>query len=269
MEKIDELKKGLIKDINFMKRGSIGEMLLIIRFSLISYLKCLLVFGHKSVITKDNLNVIKEMFDILKLEKKILKYILKNIKQFNLNATIEVIMMLDEVNESTVRYYYDVIDDIETAADMHNVFRALRANNNSPTLIQTYSYVTEVISLAENIESLKLFLGFEEEFWNYIQNKVEIIDFDFTYICEFSDVEPIIKDDIVTDIKIKVPKVINLQSALIAISEYKKAYELYTMIGCRYDKNKIVDDDEALQKKYCEEYLLKKAKDQFKLKNVM
>lgn len=268
MEKIDELKKGLIKDINFMKRGSIGEMLLIIKFSLISYLKCLLVFGHKSIITKDNLNVIKEMFDILKLEKKILKYILKNIKQFNLNATIEVMMMLDELNERTIRYYYDVIDDIETAADMHNVFRALRASNNPPTLIQSYSYVTVVISLAENIESLKLFLGFEEEFWNYIQNKVEIIEFDFTYSCEFPDVEPIIKDDIVVDIKIKVPKVINLQSALIAIREYKKAYELYTMIGCKYDKNKIVDD-EALQKKYCEEYLLKKAKNQFKLKNVM
>lgn len=265
MEYIDEEIKVLIEDINYMKRGSIGEMFLIIYYSLISYLKCLLVFGHKSKITKDSINVIKEMFNILKLEKKMLNYILKNINHFDVNATIKVILMLDELNANTVRYYYDVIDDIEIAADMNNEFRGLRPSTPLPTLIQTNLYTLEVIALGENFGSLKSFLGFENEFWDYIQNKVEIITDELN---DTGFVEPIVDNNVIIGINLRVPKITNLQTALWTLKAYKRAYELYTMIGCRYDTNKI-DDDKDLQKKYCEEYLLKKAKDQFKLKNVM
>lgn len=254
MENIDELKKCLAEDINAMKHGSIGEMILIIKYSLISYMKSLLSFGYKSNITKDNLLVIKEMFNILRLENKMLDYILKNIKSFDFNSTIKVVMMLDELNEKTIRYYYDVIDDIEIAADMNNEFRGLRPSIFLPTLIVTPIYAIEVIALGENFESLKTFLGFEDDFWNYIKDKVEFVDNELN---DEETVEPIIENGIVKKIKVRVPKITDLQTALLTLDAYKKAYDLYKMLGCNYDENK-VEDSSFLQKKYQDEYLLKK-----------
>lgn len=266
MKKIDKEKKEFIKEIKTMKYGSIEEMILITLYSLISYLKSLIVFGKDSKATKDNLNFIKEIYDILKLENKLLNYILKQIHKIDINACSYVIEMLDSLNDQTIRYYYDLIDDIEIAAQMKNEFRALRANKTFPTLIQTYSYITEVTALGEDSNSLKNFLGFENEFWDYIQDKVETIAFSDD-VQKNAKVEPIVKNNIVIDMVLKVPEIVNLQTSLLAIKIYCNAYELYRMLGCNYNKKAINDCN--LQKKYYVEYLVNKSKRIFQLKNVM
>ena len=72
MESVNNRKAIVVKDIEDMKKGQFEEMLLISYYGLASYFKSLFSFGSKSDITKDNLNVIKEMFNILKTERNLL-----------------------------------------------------------------------------------------------------------------------------------------------------------------------------------------------------
>ena len=100
----------LTDDIKEMKKGSYEEMWLITVYGLASYFKSLFSFGFRSNVTRDNINVIKEMFGILSTERKLLNYILKNMESFHVESTEDVISMLDSLNDKTVEYYYHVID---------------------------------------------------------------------------------------------------------------------------------------------------------------
>ncbi len=261
MTTIEEEKKDLRKNISEMKNGSIEQMCLITMYSLGSYFKALFAFGSSSDVTRDNLNIIKEMFQILKIERTLLNYILRNIDKFDVYAAQDVIGMLDEVNDKTVIYYYDIINDIEDAAELEQEFRGRRPSKELPTLIKTGIYAGEVIALGENLESLKEFLGFEEDFWQFISDKVSIVDTSVEIMEKVAYATPVYDENgFVVSLKIMLPKVFNLESALLAIDIYKKAYEIYKMIGKKLD-SEILSDSVQLQDKYRKEYLPRKAND--------
>ena len=118
MKSLEESKALLVRDIEEMKKGQLEEMVLISFYSLSSYFKSLFTFGTGSSVTKDNINVIKEMFNILKSERILLNFMLRNIDKFNINAVTDIVGSMDELNDRTVEYYYKVIEDIEEAVEM-------------------------------------------------------------------------------------------------------------------------------------------------------
>ena len=75
----------LRKNINEMKQGDFNQMALITYYSLGSYFKSLVAFGRKNPITKDNLQIIKEMYQIIIKERKLLNFILKNIDEIDVS----------------------------------------------------------------------------------------------------------------------------------------------------------------------------------------
>ena len=94
MKSLIEQKQEVTEDIKSMKKGSYEQMLLITMYGLGSYFKSLFKFGNSDV-TRDNLNVIKEMFNILKTERELLNFILKNMDRFEISSTQDVVQMLD------------------------------------------------------------------------------------------------------------------------------------------------------------------------------
>ncbi len=252
-------KKQLIEDIYRMKSGSREQMLLTTFYSLRAYVRSLFVFGINNEATKDNLNVIKEMFSILRTERILLNYILKHIDDFDIDATEKVVRMLDEVNDETVLFYYNVIDDIENAALMEEEFRAKRRKQPVPSLIQSSSYASEVVALGENIDSLKEFLGYEDEFWEYIKKEYKEVNVDINVAEKMVYAAPLLDDEgNVFRVLITGPKVVDLETALLAIQVYKKAHDIYLCIGKKYDE-KLCFSSLPLQQKYLEEYISEKA----------
>ena len=226
-------KERLEKDLRDMRSGSYEEMWLITVYGLSSYFKSLFSFGFKSNVTKDNINVIKEMFNILFTERKMLNFMLKNLDKFHLNSTEDVIQMLDELNEKTVEYYYHIIEDIETACECGQEFRGARPRKDFPTLTQSDSYASEVVALSLNKKAIREFLGYEEEFWKFIEGKDN---------CDIKVSEEAAKamsyaiplthgNDIVVDVKFMIPEVVDLSTALLAIQTYQKVYAIYKQIG--------------------------------------
>lgn len=258
MENLDS-KRRILEDIKRMKSGSLEQMYLITVYGLEAYFKSLFAFGKDNKITRDNLNVIREMFRILKTERIFLNYILRHLDEFDISATEDVVAMLDEANDKAVIFYYDVIDGIEDAVDLQEEWRGIRRKQDYPTLTQSTTYAKEVVALGENAESLKQFLGFETDFWSYIKDKVQEAD------CTCEEVEgmfyakPLLDpDSMVVGIHVLVPKVVDLRTALLAISIYNRAHDIYNMIGQTYDDSKISECD-LLQQEYEEQYIAEKA----------
>lgn len=257
MEK-KQRKKILYEDIQDMKNGSIEEMWLVTFYSLSSYFQSLFSFGYKSKVTKDNLNVIKEMFNILRTERKLLNYILKNLDTFNIESTEQVIALLDDLNDRTLEYYYNVIDDIEDAAELKDENCGIRPNKDFSTLLQTNSYTNEVIALALDKNMVKGFLGYEDEFWMFVNNidyktmeaQIDLAE-KLTYVAPIYD-----KNGIVVDVKFYVPEVIDLPTALLAIQTYQKIYDVYKHIGKKYDALKKTDPTQK-QEEFQMQYLPK------------
>lgn len=268
MKTIEQERQDLVKDIEEMKNGSFEQMFLVTVYSLDSYFKSLLSFGYASKVTRDNLNVIKEMFNIIRTERMLLNYILRNVEKFDVYAAQDVVGMLDQVNDKTVEYYYDVINDIEDAAEMGVEFRGYRPRNGFPTLIDDASYAGEVVALSENLDSLKDFLGFEEEFWNFIKDKTKKVDTSLEIMEKMTYAIPVCDSEgLVVSLQVMLPVVTNLASALLAIKLYKKAYEIYKNIGKKYSLES-EDSSISLQEEYRKKYLPQKAKDMLDLKNV-
>lgn len=232
MKSFEENKAILVKDIEDMKKEQLEEMFLISFYSLSSYFKSLFTFGTRSYVTKDNINVIKEMFNIIKSERILLNFMLRNIDKFNISSITDIVGSMDDLNDKTIEYYYKVIEDIEEAVEMEEEHRAIRPKKSFPTLIQTDTYINQVIALSENKSNIKEFLGFEEDFWEYIkkyEGSIEVspeIASEIAYVIPFYD-----GNGIVTGLKMLVPEVVDLSTALIAIKCYVKAYDIYRSLG--------------------------------------
>lgn len=225
-------KDTLIDDIKEMKKGSYEEMWLITVYGLASYFKSLFSFGFKSNVTRDNINVIKEMFGILSTERRLLNYILKNMDSFHVESTEDVISMLDSLNDKTVEYYYHVIEDIEDAVDCGQEFRGTRPRKEFDTLTQSDSYASEVVALALDKNAIKEFLGYEEAFWKFVEER-EKSDFKVSYetASHMVQVTALYSDDIVSDVTFFIPGVVDLRTALLALQAYQKIYAIYKCIG--------------------------------------
>ncbi len=252
-------KDGILEDIRRMKSGSFEQMFLTTVYGLGSYFKSLFAFGKDNKITRDNLNVIREMFRILKTERIFLNYILRHLDEFDIAATEDVVALLDEANDEAVFFYYDVINDIENAADLHEEYRGIRRKQDYPTLIQSTTYAKEVVALGENSESLKQFLGFETDFWSYIKDKIREVDYPGEEANGMFYAKPLLDpDSMVVGIIVLVPKVVDLRTALLAIKIYNEAHDLYYMVGQTYDKSQMSGCD-ILQLEYEEQYIADKA----------
>ena len=236
MKTLIEQREEITDDINSMKKGSYEQMWLITMYGLSSYFKSLFRFGNKEV-TRDNLNVIKEMFRILKTEREMLNFILRNLDRFEINSTQDVVQMLDDLNDKTVAYYYEVIEDIEDAVDMGEERRGVRPRKNFPTLIQSDSYANEVKALALDKKAIRDFLGYEKEFWDYISS-MDNTDVRVSYEVakNMAYANPLYKGEtgLVTGVKMYIPEIADLSSALLAIQTYEKAYSIWKCLGKKY-----------------------------------
>lgn len=261
-------KEDLLSDIKKMKTGSFEQMFLVTTYSLSNYLKCLMTFGRNSQVTRDNLNIIKEMFSILKTERTLLNYILRNLDKMDVYSALLVVGLLDETNDETVNFYYKVMDDIEEACELEDEIRGKRIKQRKPTLIQDQSYAAEVIALCENTESLKSFLGYEDAFWTFLADRIKIVDTDPSLEEKMIYATPIYDEDHkVATIDLLVPRIVDLETALMALQLYVKAYGIYKSLGQEYVP---VSQEEiaSLATSYQTDYLQNKAIQTLHLKNV-
>lgn len=249
-------KKKLVEEIRNIEQQNMEEILLMVGYCFTTYIKSLMTFGFQNAITKDVVNVWKEFHKILIEERNIMHVLLQYKDLKNITQANALLNTLEQLNEYTVRYYYDVLDDIELACETKTEWRAKRRKKTFETLIETKSYHREACALLLNMDDIKRFLNYPYTFWQYIEKRIEHTDDCFLHGVNMK----MDTDDSLVDIKVFVPVIINLQTALVNVHELKHAYDLYQLLGNPLDK----DEDEyeksakEFEDSFKEEYIVKK-----------
>ncbi len=220
------------KRINGNKKENIENHLLITLKSLQVYAAAAFKFGKESEAAKDALYARKEFVRILKEERKLFKFLLNNLHLVDLNAASEVINMLDEVRDDTVRYYNEVLNGIEKAAVERDEKLATRAPRDFSTLTETRNFREEVVGLLEDTYTVRKYLNLPEEFWSFIAGKCSTIEMTHDDADAMAFVNPIYdKDGNIASLRMTAPKPTDLYTALVAIQTYIKAFYVYQAIG--------------------------------------
>lgn len=94
-----------------------------------------------------------------------------------------------------------------------------------------------------------------EDFFNYIESRTTILPHDISL--EFVGCFPILKDNILTDIRLSVPEIKTKNNILVNIHEYYHAIELYNELGNIYIENKEVREINAINME--KQYIKKKS----------
>lgn len=259
----------LREDIIKTKIMTIEEVYLILKYWLRSYLKSILTFGFDHAITKDLKEILIEYMQIRSRERMIHNYILKRGKNINFDSSNidELLDELEDINDDTYCYYVTIISDIEEACDLKEPYRAKRIKKDFATLIEDDVYIKKLIEGCITIEDISKFLKLPTGFINFInesdfkiylldsQNEEESAFYGINYKTdEFNNI---------LDIKLFVPIIIDLNTALINVHEIKRAYELYQRLGNKIDDDNIdkINDEAIKMQKSFKNYIQEKEKE--------
>jgi len=230
-----------VLEMQEIKKQNLEELFLIIKYSFENLINSIFCKKSKTEIPKKCYNIVKEFNKIIKEERKILNFLINHISYIEENNLKDFIEKLDELNEQTINYFYQYLDNIEDAIELNDVLRIAPEKRNFKTLPENNELKKEACNLILSKELVKNFLGYEEEFWKFI------------------DARSIFSDD-VTDYKIEweynfgsqirlrliLPEIKNLDTALSCVKAYNKAHILYF---CDH-KTKLNNPDEKIKKYY-------------------
>lgn len=217
------------------------------------YIKSFIIFGISSETTKETIKIYKELKEIQQREYEIHKFLIKNSKKINILATSELLEQLEELNEKTIIYYYEALDDILTACDLKNETYIKHKNKDFKTLNETNTYKIIAASLLITFTDIKQILGFEEEFWKYVEQRIIFknsnINTKYTIDIELDE------NNNTKDFTLILPSTVDIYSVKKCIELLQYAYILYKYIGREIDDEKIenIQEEEKIN-----EYILKK-----------
>lgn len=233
--------KNMIHNIKYL---NVGQKLIMYKYFLKTIIYSIIIFGYYSDITSEVVDLYLENKKVSSEENNIFSFIKKNLDKMNYDEVLDYIEMLSTLNSETIIYYLEQYDNIETACDMHSENRYIRDKKNFKTLIETKDYKLSALALTITFDNIKEFLNYDDYFWNEIIEKIQFIDSH-----DYKGKYGIVFDS--DDIRIILPELVNLDTALISISILSEIYNKY------YTHSKSDADLESEFKNY---YLTKKLK---------
>lgn len=265
MDKIDtKVAKTVISKIERINFAQKNYML----YNFIgTYLISLINYGN-SDITKDSYNIYRQFRLIQKEEHKLHKFILKNSENMIFEKFLELIEILEQLNEETLTYYLNALNDIITACQTKNELYASHEKKNFDTLIDTNEYRIQASGLTITKEDIKEFLNYPEEFWKYVETRIKRIDGSkkeneifYVTLMKFDE-----NNKFLSDIKVLIPHITDIKTAQVNVHELKHAYDLYQQLGQEIDENNPEYEQSAmlLEQEFRKRYVLKKFENQIK-----
>lgn len=229
-----------VAEINKIKEENWEELYLIIKYSFEAIFNYVLFSKTKMNIPKTSLNIIREFIKTFKEERKILNFIINHISYIDKESLEDFLEQLDILNEKTINYLYERLDNIEEAIDLNDETRMITLKNFD-LLPENKTIKTNACNLVLTKEFIKSYLGYENEFWKFIDartiftDEVKASKMDWEY-----EVGKQIK------LLLYLPPIIDLESALIALKAYNKAHVIYMS----NNKTSLENSEERVKKYY-------------------
>lgn len=248
-------KKFLKESLRETKYKTLLQQRDILKYFLESYIKSILIFGISSEVTKETLRIYKELKEIQDKEYEIHEFLKRNALKIDEIATAELLNRLDELNDKTIEYYYEALDDMITACDLKNETYIKHRKKNFETLNETNAYKIAAGSLLITYEDLKQMLEFEEEFWKYIEQRIVFRNSNTN--SKFTIDIKLDENNNTKDFTLVLPSIVDIFSVKKCIELISYAYVLYTYIGREIDDENILNMPEEEK---INEYILTKFK---------
>ncbi len=257
----DELEI-LKKDINEIKIANISAKIMMCKEYIFLLITILISKGLSNNYLEELIKIKNEYMAILSEENRLLNMILKNGINKDITAIDDLIGKLNDLADTTIAYYYSLLDDIEKEIEFNRSYPYRRIPKNFKTLIETDEFKLLVNGLNLTIIDVKKYLGYDDDFWNYIQNKIKIIknpylDYDlkmhyYGVWYEFNERKEL------TKLIICIPEIVDLKTAQIAIHEFRHAHDIYN--GKTQEDSILEDMAKQEEEKFKTNYLEKKIK---------
>ena len=102
---------------------------------------------------------------------------------------------------------------------------------------------------------------YDEQFFEYVKTRVHVLPYDISL--DWFGCFPILKDDIIVDLRVVVPEIVTEKNLLVNLHEFYHAYELYGELGTIYEEN--IEQRESNAVGFEKKYLLNVEKNNNKL----
>lgn len=229
-----------VAEINKIKEENWEELYLIIKYSFEALLNYMFFSRSKMNIPKTSLNIIASYIKTFKEERKILNFIINHISYIDKENLELFLEKLNTLNEQTINYFYDLLDNIEDAIDLNDESRMITPKNFK-FLPKNRKIKTDACNLVLSKEFIKGYLGFENDFWTFIDERTV-----FTDEVKISKID--YKYGIGEQIKLSLflPPITDLETALTAVRGYNKAHIIYLS----NKKTRLENPEEGIKKYY-------------------
>lgn len=250
-------KKMFKENLCDIKKLNMEEKLLMFKYYFEAYIKSIFAFGINHKITKECKSIWNDFLLILEEENSIFKFLTKNIKKIEYSEACSYLSLLDQSNTNVVEYWYSLYDDILDACEANDEYRAVHRKRDFKTLTESNELHAQAIGLIITLQDVKKFLDYPQEFWNYIEDKIVYLNSYNEEQKNMYGVELNVDDNNkLVDIKVSVPYIINLETALVNVQKFKCAYDLYKLLDTYIDNNISDTADEQLNNEFIYKYIL-------------
>ena len=258
MDKNDrKLLKEIITEYNDEKHEDYYDLL---RHVIYTYSRAFFTFGPNHKITKEVKEIWREFKNNHNVVLDYQQLLLKNYKLMHYCEALDFLDLIQDYDDESFKYYLESFGDIIDACDTNVEFRANHRKKHFKPLEQDEMINIAYKGLTVNRDDIKKFLGYPQEFWDYLKPRMREVD---PWIVEnriFYVTLLRYDKDILKDMLVVVPGIVNTFTACVNVHEFKHAYDMYKQIG------QVVDDKDPMYEKAASEmekifkyeYLLKK-----------
>ncbi len=241
-------RRDLRQDINVSKLDNLYHMFDFFKTWLKTISQSIIIFGINSKATKECLNAFIEYRKSLIAETNLYDYLYRHSKVSENEAVGEYLQDLFQLSEDTYAYYDELLEEILIACDLKQEHRIVRAKKDFQTLIESNEFFAKLLEILIDEDDILAYLKVSKEFMDFINEhdlRTIYIDYNKENEREFIGINyKLDENDILKDIKIFVPSIIDLNTALIYCHIVSSAFELYKLLG----KKVTPEDDERILK---------------------
>ena len=239
--------KEYLKEIKHLNKEQIK---LVVKYFFIVHLKCIIGFGIQHKITKESIILLKEIKKIMKEEQNILRFLKKNSKIIDCEATNLFLNLIENINDETVNYFYECLEDLEQASELKNELYSKHKKRKFKTLIETDLYQILAASLTLNIDDVKNILEYSDDFWEWSKDKIKYNTNDKIIKISF-DFDGNLKEAAIT-----LRKIVDYETLNSCIIQIELLYCIYKTSKKEYDVSNI----KVLEHEEIKKYILSKYK---------
>ena len=194
--------------------------------------------------------ILQEYLEITTEEERMIQFLDTHYEEMDEEEVSIFLKDLACLKKETLTYYDSLLDHIQQGGTKID-------KRDFKILTERDDFKIRLKGLLLTMEDIVSYLGYPADFWNYIASRISIRDshieeHKFFYLVN-------VKCDSqnhIVDMHVGVPAIINLETALVNIHEFKHAYDLYRRIGEVFEEEEQYEEDAREEEKvFVKEYI--------------